>query len=178
MFQTIIFLTELETESSVRLNPDILETNIINLGILLAILFLVGKDFLSSTLSNRQNLIINEIKNSEEKLSQALKRLKEAEKQATQANILYQEINAKALDEKLFSLKNDYLETQQKIKRQCDTSFNLMNVKKLDILTEIKNDVTANAIYTVIKELETNFSTSDHERLIDERINLIKGISS
>lgn len=173
-----MLLCEIEKSSSISLNTDIIEANLINIAILLVILFFVGKDFLSSTLSNRQNLIINEIKNSEEKLNQSLERLKDAEKQAMQANIIYQEINTKALEEKIVSLKKDYKETQQKIKRQCETSFNLMNVKKLEILTEIKDDVTANAIYSVIKDLETNFSTADHERLIDERINLIKGLSS
>lgn len=177
MFQTISFASELERSSNIGLNIDILETNLINIVILLIVLFFVGKDFLSSTLLNRQNLIINEIRNSEEKLSQAIERLKDAENQTTQANIIYQEINKRALDEKLMFLKKDYGETQQKIERQCETSFSLMNVKKLETLTEIKNDITANAIYNVVRDLEKNFSKADHERLINERINLIKGLS-
>ena len=52
-----------------------------------------------------------------------------------------------------------------------------MNVRKLDVLTDIKNDITTNAIYAVIKDLENNFSTADHERLINERISLIKGMA-
>jgi len=175
MFQTVIFLSE--QDSAIKINFDILETNLVNIVILLTILFFVGKDFLSSTLLSRQNLIINEIKSSEEKLSKAIERLREAENQSTQANIIYQEISSKALGEKISSLKEDYLETQQKIKRQCDTSFSLMNVRKLEVLTEIKDDITANAIYNVVKDLETNLSAADHERLINERINLIKGLS-
>ena len=54
-----------------------------------------------------------------------------------------------------------------------------MNVpEKLDVLTDIKNDVTTNAIFAeMIKDLETNFSATDHERLINERISLIKGMA-
>ena len=58
-----------------------------------------------------------------------------------------------------------------------ETGFNSMNIRKFEVLTEIKNDVTTNAIFAVIRDLETNFSSTDHERLINERIKLIKGLS-
>lgn len=175
MFQNIFLLSEVE--SGFGLNFDLLDTNIINLGILLVGLFLVGRDFLGSNLSNRQNLIINEIKNADETLNQAVKRLQDAKNQATQANLIYQEIHTKALKEKLASLDENYQTTQHKIIRQCETGFNSMNIRKFEVLTEIKNDVTTNAIFAVIRDLETNFSTADHERLINERIKLIKGLS-
>ena len=95
-----------------------LDTDIINLGILLVGLFLLGRDFLGSNLSNRQNLIINEIKNADETLNQAVKRLQDAKNQATQTNLIYQEINTKALKEKLASLDENYQTTQHKIIRQ------------------------------------------------------------
>lgn len=174
MFQNILMLAE--TERSFGFNFDILESGVVNIAILLTLLFFVGRDFLTSNLSNRQSTIINEIKNADDKLNQALARLQDAKNQATQANLIYQEINSKALQEKLTSLDEDYQNTQEKIIRQCKNGFTVMNVRKIDVLTEIKNDVTTNAIYAVIKDLENNFTTADHERLINERINLIKGL--
>ena len=175
MFQNIMVLAE--AERSFGFNFDLLESGVVNLAILITLLFFVGRDFLSSNLSGRQDTIVSEIKNADDKLNQALERLQEAKNQATQANLIYQEINAKALNEKLTSLDEDYQNTQQKIIRQCKNGFTVMNVRKLDVLTDIKNDITTNAIYAVIKDLENNFSTADHERLINERISLIKGMA-
>ena len=175
MFQNILMLAE--TERSFGFNFDILESGVVNIAILLTLLFFVGRDFLTSNLSNRQSTIVNEIKNADDKLNQALARLQDAKNQATQANLIYQEINSKALQEKLTSLDEDYQNTQEKIIRQCKNGFTVMNVRKVDVLTDIKNDITTNAIYSVIKDLESNFTTADHERLINERINLIKGLA-
>ena len=175
MFQNILIISE--AESSFGLNPNILETNLINLLILLVGLFILGRDFLGSNLSSRQNLILNNIKNAEDKLNQALERLQEAKTQANQADLIYQDINAKALGEKLAALEADYQNTQQKIVRQCENSFNTMNIRKYEVLTDIKNDVTTNAIFAIIRDLESNFSIEDHERLINERIEMIKGLS-
>lgn len=175
MFPNILAISA--AESGFGFNSNILETNLVNILILLIGLFIIGRDFLGSNLSSRQSLIINNIKNADDKLNQALERLQEAKTQANQANLIYQEINAKALKEKLAALDEDYLITQQKIERQCESSFTTMNIRKYEVLTDIKNDVTANAIFAVIRDLETNFSNKDHERLINERIEMIKGLS-
>ena len=50
-------------------------------------------------------------------------------------SIIYQEINTKALQEKLTSLDEDYQNTQEKIIRQCKNGFTVMNVRKLDVLS-------------------------------------------
>lgn len=175
MFQNILMANE--AGSGFGINPDILETNIVNIAILLVGLFIVGRDFLSSNLSNRQNFIINNIKNADNKLNQALERLQEVEIQVNQADIVLQEITGSALNIKLAALEADYQATQQEIIRQCESEFNTMNIRKYEVLTDIKNEVTTNAIFTVISDLESNFSTDDHERLINDRIEMIKGLS-
>ena len=73
-----MFLSE---GSSIGLNLDILETGIVNIAILGTGVFILGRDFLSSALSARQERVIAVIQESEDNLNAARLRLSEAEKQ-------------------------------------------------------------------------------------------------
>ena len=85
-----IFTLIAENEG-ISLNLDILETGVINIVALIAILIYVGKDFLGSILEKRKNDIITSVQDAEERLNEANKRLAEAEKQLTQAYIIIDE---------------------------------------------------------------------------------------
>lgn len=63
------------------INTNILDTNIINLGILISALIYLGKEALGNILSNRQQKVFSAIQEAEIKLEQANQRLIEAEKQ-------------------------------------------------------------------------------------------------
>jgi hypothetical protein len=56
-----IFLFLSHESKSIGLNTDIFETNVINLILLLSLVFYVGKDFLGSTLTERQRAILDKI---------------------------------------------------------------------------------------------------------------------
>jgi len=76
----------------IGLNLDILETGVLNIIALLAILFYTGKDFLGSILEERRVTIVKSIENGEERLAEAQSRLIEAKKQLEQVNIIINEI--------------------------------------------------------------------------------------
>ena len=93
MFQNIIILAE--AERSFGFNFDLLESVLLTL-LFYWLCYFCWPWFLNVKLSSRQETIVSEIKNADDKLNQALERLQEAKNQATQANLIYQEINAKA----------------------------------------------------------------------------------
>jgi F-type H+-transporting ATPase subunit b len=74
-----IFILLAKSEG-IGLNFDILETGLINIIALVAILIYTGKDFLGSSLQERKNTIIKSIQDAEDRLSEANKRLSEAQK--------------------------------------------------------------------------------------------------
>ena len=63
------------SNGSFGINTDILETNLVNQIILLVGLFFVGKDFLSESLSQRQEEIVQGVEDSEKRLREAQDRL-------------------------------------------------------------------------------------------------------
>merc|ERR1712032_676947 len=75
---------------AVSFNPDIFETNIINISILL------GGNALSESLSERQEKIMGAIQEADERLQQADARLAESEKQLEQAQLIIDSIKSDA----------------------------------------------------------------------------------
>ena len=76
------------------LNLDILETGLINILILIAILVSTGKDFLGSLLEERKTSIVQSVQDAEDRLNEANRRLDEAQKQLSQANVVITEIKS------------------------------------------------------------------------------------
>jgi F-type H+-transporting ATPase subunit b len=62
-------------------NGDILETNILNLAVVLGILFYFGGDFLSSLLKNRKETIMKSLQDAEKRYQEALEQLSQAKAQ-------------------------------------------------------------------------------------------------
>ena len=84
--------TLLAEHEGISLNTDILETGLINILALLAILIYTGRDFLGSLLEERKTTIIKGVQDAEDRLNEAQKRLDEAQKQLNQANLVISEI--------------------------------------------------------------------------------------
>jgi len=89
--------TLIAENQGITLNLDILETGVINIITLVAILVYVGRDFLGSTLEKRKNDIVTSVQDAEERLNEANTRLNEAQKQLTQANVIINEIKTETI---------------------------------------------------------------------------------
>ena len=80
--------TLLAEHEGISLNTDILETGLVNILALVAILIYTGRDFLGSLLEERKTVIVKGVQDAEDRLNEAKKRLDEAEKQLNQANLV------------------------------------------------------------------------------------------
>ena len=67
--------TLLAEHEGIGLNTDILETGLINILALLAILIYTGRDFLGSLLEERKTTIVKGVQDAEDRLNEAQKRL-------------------------------------------------------------------------------------------------------
>jgi len=92
--------TLISETSTIHLNFDVLESGVINIVILVGVLIYLGRDFLGSSLEQRQQEIIQAVQDAENKLNEANLRLSEAEKQLTQAQVIISEIRKETLNTK------------------------------------------------------------------------------
>ena len=97
----------------ISLNTDILETGLINILALLAILIYTGRDFLGSLLEERRTTIVKGVQDAEDRLTEAQKRLAEAQKQLSQANFVISEIKNETITTKKLLLESDAFQAKK-----------------------------------------------------------------
>jgi F-type H+-transporting ATPase subunit b len=149
---------------SFGINTNILETNIINQAIPLFGLFSVGGDFLSTSLTERQTEIVMNVQNSEESLEEAELRLKEAQKQLSQAKLIMDDIRSETKTTQLTLLESDSKQTKTEIQRKYQSALASLRNRERLILSEIKQQISVLAIEQVVKTLESQ-SGSEKEQM-------------
>ena len=99
--------TLIAEHEGIGLNTDILETGLINILCVIAILVYAGKDFLGSLLEERKTNIVKSVQDAEDRLNEANRRLSEAQKQLSQANVVITEIKNETITAKKILLQSD-----------------------------------------------------------------------
>ena len=112
--------TLLAEHEGIGLNTDILETGLLNIIVVIAILVYTGKDFLGSILEERRATIINGVQDAEDRLSEAQKRLNAAEKQLSQANLIISEIRKETTTTKKTLLEADAFQARKDLNIRFD----------------------------------------------------------
>nr|YP_009314723.1 ATP synthase CF0 subunit I [Neoizziella asiatica]SCW23178.1 ATP synthase CF0 subunit I [Neoizziella asiatica] len=153
------------------LNTDFLEANVINIVLLLSGLIYILKNFLGSTLINRQEKVLLAIQESEERLKQANERLSEAEKQLTQTQIVIAQIKQEA--EITAQKVRDSILNQGKIDIEKLTTAGKISIANAEqqIKKQIQQQIATLAIHRVTMELEEHMSDSIQLSIIDNNIN-------
>lgn len=145
------------------LNTNILETNLINQLVLGAGLFILGRDFLSQSLGERQTKILNSVQDSESRLAEATSRLEEAKKQLAQANLVITQIKEDTEKTKITVLANDFEQAKSELLRRFKVASSTLTNRERLILSEIKQHVSKSALNQVIATLEKDNGTEANQ---------------
>jgi F-type H+-transporting ATPase subunit b len=168
--------TLLAEHEGLGLNTDILETGLINILTLLAILIYTGRDFLGSLLEERKTTIVKGVQDAEDRLNEAQKRLVEAEKQLNQANLVINEIRNESTITKKSLLESDAYQAKKDLKMRFERALATFRSKERQIFLEIKQQIISLVLKrTVIRAKETFEPKERATALIDETINKLQG---
>ena len=168
--------TLLAEEEGISLNLDILETGLLNILALLAILIYTGRDFLGSLLEERKTTIVKSVQDAEDRLNEAEKRLNEAKKQLDQANIVIGEIKAETIATKKVLLESDAYEAKKDLKIRFERAVATFRSKERQIFLEIKQQIISLVLKrTVIRAQEAFEPKERATALINETINKLEG---
>lgn len=156
---TNIFIFLSHENQTFGLNTDIFETNIINLALLISLVFYVGKDFLGSTLTTRQRLILDKIEEADKKINEADKRFLEARLQWSQANILSENLEKRTLQkiEAFHELQNS--RNKDALLREYFSTLIALDLKNEQVQKQVRNYVIELAlieVYGTFNKLLTN----------------------
>lgn len=167
--------TLLATES-IRLNTDILETGLINILVLLAILIYTGRDFLGSLLEERRTTIVKGVQDAEDRLNEAQKRLAEAQKQLNQANLVISEIKSETVTTKKLLLESDAFQAKKDLTVRFERALATFRSKERQIFVEIKQQIISLVLQRTVSRVQETFKSKERATaLINETINKLEG---
>ena len=168
--------TLLAEHEGIGLNLDILETGLLNIITLVAILIYAGRDFLGSLLEERKTTIVKGVQDAEDRLNEAQKRLSEAEKQLNQANFVISEIKNETIATKKILLESDAYAAKKDLKIRFERALATFRSKERQIFVEIKQQIIALVLKrTVIRAQEAFKPKERATALINDTINKLEG---
>ena len=160
----------------ISLNTDILETGVINILALLAILIYTGRDFLGSLLEERRTTIVKSVQDAEDRLNEAKKRLVEAQKQLNQANIVISEIKNETVTTKKSLLESDAFQAKKDLTVRFDRALATFRSKERQIFVEIKQQIISIVLQQTVNRVQETFKSKERSNsLINETIDKLKG---
>jgi len=168
--------TLLAEHEGIGLNTDILETGLLNILALLAILIYTGRDFLGSLLEERKTIIIKGVQDAEDRLNEAQKRLSEAEKQLNQANLVISEIKNETITTKKVLLESDAYQAKKDLKIRFERALAAFRSKERQIFIEIKQQIISLVLKRTVTRAQETFGSKERATaLINETINKLEG---
>jgi F-type H+-transporting ATPase subunit b len=168
--------TLLAEHEGIGLNLDILETGLLNIIALLAILFFTGRDFLGSVLEERKTTIVKSVQDAEDRLNEAQKRLKEAQKQLSQANLVIGEIRNETVLTKKVLLESDAFEAKKDLKIRFERALAAFRSKERQIFSEIKQQIISLVLKRTVVRAQKAFGPKERATaLINDTINKLEG---
>ena len=168
--------TLLAEHEGIGLNTDILETGLINIFALLAILIYTGRDFLGSLLEERKTMIVKGVQDAEDRLNEAQKRLNEAEKQLNQANLVISEIKNETIKTKKILLESDAFQAKKDLKIRFERALATFRSKERQIFLEIKQQIISLVLKRTVTRAQETFGSKERATaLINETINKLEG---
>ena len=163
-------LTGFSTHLAVSFNPDIFETNIINISILLGGIIYLGSNALSESLSERQEKIMGAIQEADERLQQADARLAESEKQLEQAQLIIDSIKSDA-ETTARNVKTSILtDGKTEIERLTSTAKSQIGTIEARVRKQISEYVVTLALKRVTLQLEGKLNSNLQQQILDRNI--------
>jgi F-type H+-transporting ATPase subunit b len=158
---------------SIGINTDIFETNIINIGILVALLFNVVGASLKSAMLQRKETIINSVQSAEQDVSEGEQRLVDAQTQLLQSELVIAKIVVDRESKILTLYGASRRRAVEEIRRQSESTELALDYKKKQVLREVKEEILALALSRVLEALKTQIPLDRHLALLDASINRV-----
>lgn len=152
------------------LNFDILESNIINLAIVIGVLIYFGKGFLGSKLEERRAAIETAIKDAEARQKQAASSLAEQQQKLQLAKKDAERIRAEAQTNAEAAREAVLAQSAKDIERLKAAAQQDMSSQQDRVMQELRRRVSAMAIEKVRSRLPEVLNDSTQTKLVDQSI--------
>lgn len=175
MGNVVLLATEASAEGGFGLNFDILETNLINLTIIIGLLFYYGRGFLGNILSQRRAEIEEAIGEAEARQQKAAAALAEQQQKLTQAQAEAERIRANA-EERARAIKAKIAEQAVlDVERMKATANQEVDAEQQRVIAQLRSRVAAMALERAEAQIQERLDQNAQERLVDRSLAMLGG---
>ncbi|MGB3532541.1 MAG: F0F1 ATP synthase subunit B [Microcoleaceae cyanobacterium] len=177
MGNVVLLATEASAEGGYGLNFDILETNLINLAIIIGVLFYFGRGFLGNILSKRRAEIEEAIKDAEQRQQKAATALAQQQQNLTQAQAEAERIRSDA-EERAKVLKANIAEQAAiDVERMKATANKEVDAEQKRVIAQLRAQVAAMALERAENQIKQRLDQNAQEQLVDRSLAMLGGDS-
>lgn len=168
-------VAEAGAEGGFGLNLDILDTNLINLAIIIGALFFFGRKVLVKILNERREEIETAISSAERRQREAATALSGQQQKLAQAQAEAERIRKSAEESAKVARENILAAAAQDIERLHETATQELNSETERAIAQLRQRVVAMALQKVESQLRTGVSDAAQQQLINRSIALLGG---
>ena len=158
----MLFSTSLVFAGHFGFNTNILETNVLNLAVVLAIVITYVGDALRGLLANRKQTILNNFREADQRASEAQDRLNQARLQLEKAKKKADEISQQAVFTVDQEKKQLLSQTQEDIKRLSILQQETLKFEQQKAQNELAQKLVRLALHQVREKLNQRLNSSIH----------------
>ena len=175
MGTVLLLATEASREGGFGFNFDVLETNLINLVIIIAVLFYFGRGFLGKILTERRSSIEQAILEAEKRQKDAAAALAEQQQKLTQAQAEAERIRTAAEQTAVKAKEAILAQAAQDVERMKATAGQELEAEQERAIAQLRSAVVSLALERVESQLKTSLDDNAQNQLIDRSIALVGG---
>ena len=175
IMETLSYLAT--SEGGFGFNFEILETNLINLAILVGVLVYYGSKLISNILTERRSRIEEEIKDAENRAAEAATALAEAQKSLSEAQARAEKIRAEAQVTAQKAKEEILAQGAKEIEKIKAAAVKELDSEQAKVMAELKQRIAVLTIERVESQLKERLDSSAQTRLIERSIAQLGGES-
>nr|BDW36374.1 ATP synthase CF0 subunit I [Barbula unguiculata] len=160
------------------LNTNLLETNLINLSVVLGLLVYFGKGVLNNLLSNRKQTILSTINDAEERYNEATDKLNQARTRLEKAKVKANEIRVNGFSQIEREKKELINAADEDSKRLEDSKNATIRFEEQKTIEQVRQQVSRLALERALEALNKRLNSELHSRVIDYHIGLLRAMES
>nr|YP_009252785.1 CF0 subunit I of ATP synthase [Cymbomonas tetramitiformis]ANA56919.1 CF0 subunit I of ATP synthase [Cymbomonas tetramitiformis] len=172
-----ISLSNFSLGEGIGINTDILDTNIINLTVVIGVLVYVGGDVLSSLLTNRKEMILKTLQDADDRYKEAEQKIADAKEQLELAKVKAEEIRAQSKASAALGTTNLLNRVEEDIKRLEETKQTTIRLEEEKAVAQVCQQVSRLALDQAVEKLKTSLDSNVQRRIIDLNIALLGNLA-
>nr|UPM51624.1 ATP synthase subunit b [Takakia lepidozioides] len=159
-------------------NTNLLETNSINLGVVLSLLVYFGKGVLSNLSNNRKQTILSTIRDAEERYKEATDKLEQARTRLQQAKFKADEIRVNGLSQMEREKQELIHAADEDSKRLEDSKNATIRFEEQRAIEQVRQQVSRLALERALEAPNSRLNSELHSRMIDYHIGPLRAMES